>query len=148
MTSDRPHSDDCFVMAFSAETTEPFLEAHAHHNFMVPIPHFNSWEEFNESLEVLCRKRREQCLREARLHKHGSEYVHGLRLMEPFSMEDGPCAIDDALLLGTIGFDTVKHLHALPHRPPAASADHGTICSFSSRNTSRRLFRRYFSNTP
>lgn len=25
---DLPHSDDCFVMAFTAETTEAFLEGH------------------------------------------------------------------------------------------------------------------------
>jgi transposase len=25
---DLPHSDDCFVMAFPAETTEAFLEGH------------------------------------------------------------------------------------------------------------------------
>jgi transposase len=29
MAFDLPHSDDCFVMAFPAETTEAFLEAHA-----------------------------------------------------------------------------------------------------------------------
>ncbi len=29
MTFDLPHSDDCFVQAFPAETTEAFLEAHA-----------------------------------------------------------------------------------------------------------------------
>jgi hypothetical protein len=129
---DLPHSDDCFVMAFPAETTEAFLEGHvrafayfgavptrilydntkiavakilggeerqrtrafselqsyylfadkfgrpakgndkgkveglvgyARRNFMVPIPHFNSWEEFNAHLEVQCRKRRERRLR-------------------------------------------------------------------------------------
>ena len=29
MAFDLPHSDDCFVQAFPAETTEAFLEAHA-----------------------------------------------------------------------------------------------------------------------
>ncbi len=127
-----PHSDDCFVMAFPAETTEAFLEAHARafeyfgavptrilydntriavtrilggeertktkaflelksrylfadkfgrpakgndkgkveglvgyarRNFMVPIPHFNSWEAFNAHLAEQCRKRRERGLR-------------------------------------------------------------------------------------
>jgi transposase len=129
---DLPHSDDCFVAAFPAETTEAFLEGHvrafayfggvptrilydntkiavakilggtdrqrtrafselqshylfadkfgrpakgndkgkveglvgyARRNFMVPVPHFNSWEEFNAYLEVQCRKRRERRLR-------------------------------------------------------------------------------------
>src|SRR5664279_5577362 len=129
---DLPHSDDCFVMAFPAETTEAFLEGHvqafayfggvptsilydntklavarilgdgtrqktrafselqsyylfaekfgrpakgndkgkveglvgyARRNFMVPIPRFNSWEEFNAYLGEQCRKRRERRLR-------------------------------------------------------------------------------------
>ena len=132
MAFDLPHSDDCFVMAFPAETTEAFLEAHARafeyfgavptrilydntriavarilggeertktkaflelqshylfadkfgrpakgndkgkveglvgyarRNFMVPIPHFNSWEAFNAHLAEHCRKRRERRLR-------------------------------------------------------------------------------------
>jgi transposase len=39
------------------------LVGFARRNFMVPIPHFNSWEEFNAHLEAECRKRRERCLR-------------------------------------------------------------------------------------
>ncbi len=60
-------------------------------------------------------------LLEARLHKHGSrEYVQVLRLMETFSMEEVTCAIEDALLPGTIGFDAVKHLLLcrIERRPP------------------------------
>jgi transposase len=129
---DLPHSDDCFVVAFPAETTEAFLEGHVRafayfgavptrilydntkiavakilggeerqrtrafselqsyylfadkfgrpakgndkgkveglvgyvrRNFMVPIPCFNSWDEFNAYLEVQGRKRRERRLR-------------------------------------------------------------------------------------
>ena len=30
MAFSMPHSDDCFVQAFPAETTEAFLEAHVH----------------------------------------------------------------------------------------------------------------------
>jgi hypothetical protein len=129
---DLPHSDDCFVIAFPAETTEAFLEGHvrafdyfgavptrilydntkiavarilggeervttqafselqshylfadkfgrpakgndkgkveglvgyARRNFMVPIPHFNSWDELNAHLEAECRKRRQRRLR-------------------------------------------------------------------------------------
>src|SRR5271165_5883671 len=132
LAMDLPHSDDCFVMAFPAETTEAFLEGHvqalayfggvptrilydntkiavakilggeerqrtrafselqsyylfadkfgrpakgndkgkveglvgyARRNFMVPIPRFNSWEEFNAYLGGQCRKRRERRLR-------------------------------------------------------------------------------------
>ncbi len=50
-------------------------------------------------------------LLEARLNKHGSrEYVQVLRLLETFSIEELTDAIEDALQLGTIGFDAVKHL--------------------------------------
>jgi len=132
LAMDLPHSDDCFVVEFPAETTEAFLEGHvrafayfgavptrilygntkiavakilggeerqrtrafselqsyylfadkfggpakgndkgkveglvgyARRSFMVPIPCFNSWEEFNAYLEVQCRKRRERRLR-------------------------------------------------------------------------------------
>ena len=60
-------------------------------------------------------------LLEARLHKHGSrEYVQVLRLMKTFSMEEVTCAVEDALLLGTMGFDTVTHLLLcrIERRPP------------------------------
>jgi transposase len=129
---DLPQSDDCFVMAFPAETTEAFLEGHNHaftyfggvprtilydntklavarilgdgtrtktrafselqshylfadkfgrpakgndkgkveglvgyarRNFMVPIPRYATWEEFNEHLLAQCQKRRERKLR-------------------------------------------------------------------------------------
>ena len=132
LAMDLPHSDDCFVIAFPAETTEAFLEGHAQafayfgavptrilydntkiavarilggeertktnaflelqshylfadkfgrpakgndkgkveglvgyarRNFMVPVPHFNSWEAFNAHLAEQCRKRRERRLR-------------------------------------------------------------------------------------
>ena len=129
---DLPQSDDCFVMAFPAETTEAFLEGHNHafayfggvprtilydntklavarilgdgtrtktraftelqshylfaekfgrpgkgndkgkveglvgyarRNFMVPIPRYATWEEFNAHLLVQSQKRRERILR-------------------------------------------------------------------------------------
>ena len=50
-------------------------------------------------------------LLEARLKKHGSrEYVQVLRLMETFTVEEVRGAVEDALHLGTISFDAVKHL--------------------------------------
>jgi hypothetical protein len=74
-------------------------------------------------------------LLEARLNKHGSreyrapsdrssslgwEYVQVLRLMETFSIKEVTCAIEDALLLGAISFDAVKHLLLcrIERRPP------------------------------
>jgi hypothetical protein len=60
-------------------------------------------------------------LLEARLKKHGSrEYVQVLRLMETFSIEEVTRAVEDALHLGTVGFDAVKHLLLcrIERRPP------------------------------
>ena len=60
-------------------------------------------------------------LLEARLSKHGSrEYVQVLRLMETFSIEEVTRAVEDALHLGTVGFDAVKHLLLcrIERRPP------------------------------
>jgi hypothetical protein len=60
-------------------------------------------------------------LLEARLKKHGSrEYVQVLRLMETFDLAEVAHAIEDALHLGTIGFDAVKHLLLcrIERRPP------------------------------
>ncbi|HEY5211920.1 MAG TPA: IS21 family transposase [Acidobacteriaceae bacterium] len=132
LAMDLPHSDDCLVIAFPAETTEAFLEGHvrafayfggvptrilydntkiavakilggterqrtrafselashylfdakfgrpakgndkgkveglvgyARRNFMVPVPHFATWDAFNAHLEARCRERRERKLR-------------------------------------------------------------------------------------
>ena len=58
---------------------------------------------------------------EARLKKHGSrEYVQVLRLMETFTITEVTHAVEDALHLGTISFDAVKHLLLcrIERRPP------------------------------
>ena len=60
-------------------------------------------------------------LLEARLKKHGSrEYVQVLRLMETFDIAEVTLAIEDALRLGTISFDAVRHLLLcrIERRPP------------------------------
>jgi transposase len=60
-------------------------------------------------------------LLEARLRKQGSrEYVQVLRLMETFSIAEVTRAIEDALQLGTLSFDAVKHLLLcrIEQRPP------------------------------
>jgi transposase len=63
-------------------------------------------------------------LLEARLKHGGREYVQVLRLLETFSLVEVTQAIEDALELGTIGFDAVKHLllcriENYPHLPSA-----------------------------
>jgi transposase len=68
--------------------------------------------------ECFARLRR---LLEARLSKGGKrEYVQVLRLLETFAMQEVERAILDALGLGTISFDAVKHLLLcrLERRPP------------------------------
>lgn len=60
-------------------------------------------------------------LMEARLAKKGKrEYVQVLRLLETFAQNEVAAAIDDALRLGTISFDAVKHLllGRIEQRPP------------------------------
>ena len=59
-------------------------------------------------------------LLEARLKHGGREYVQVLRLLETFSFDEVTHAIEDALELGTIGFDAVKHLLLcrIERRPP------------------------------
>ena len=60
-------------------------------------------------------------LLEARMGKPGKrEYVQVLRLLETFALAEVHAAVRDALALGAIGFDAVKHLVLcrLEKRPP------------------------------
>jgi transposase len=60
-------------------------------------------------------------LLEARLSKHGSrEYIQVLRLLETFALEEVTAAIEDAMRLGAISFDAVRHLVLcrIERRPP------------------------------
>jgi hypothetical protein len=60
-------------------------------------------------------------LLEARLKKHGSrEYVQALRLLETFDLEEVTYAVEQALKLGTLSFDAVRHLLLcrIERRPP------------------------------
>jgi hypothetical protein len=60
-------------------------------------------------------------LLEARLGKPGSrEYIQALRLLETFALETVSSAVEDALRLGTISFDAVRHLLLcrIERRPP------------------------------
>ena len=60
-------------------------------------------------------------LLEARLSKHASrEYIQVLRLMETFALAEVTSAVEDALHLGVISFDAVRHLLLcrIERRPP------------------------------
>ena len=60
-------------------------------------------------------------LLKARMGKAGKrEYVQVLRLLETFRMEDVHAAVREALRLGAIGFDAIKHLVLcrIERRPP------------------------------
>ncbi len=64
---------------------------------------------------------------EARLKKHaGREYIQVLRLLESFAVEEVTAAVEDALRLGTISFDAVRHLVLcrIERRPPRLDLDH------------------------
>ncbi len=81
-----------------------FTGGYARRNFMVPIPRVSSWEELNTRLEAESRKRR---LRRLRGHT------------ETFALAEVTHAVEDALLLGTISFDAVRHLLCrIEQRPP------------------------------
>jgi transposase len=65
-------------------------------------------------------------LMEARMGKAGKrEYVQVLRLLERFRLAEVEVAIGDALKLGAIGFDAVKHLVLcrIERRPPRLDLD-------------------------
>lgn len=65
-------------------------------------------------------------LLEARMIKAGRrEYVQILRLLESFDLDDLHAAVKNALHMGTIGFDAVKHLVLcqVENRPPKLDLD-------------------------
>ncbi len=53
------------------------------------------------------------------------EYVQVLRLLETFDLEEVHAAVKDALRLGAIGYDAVKHLVLcrVERRPPRLDLD-------------------------
>ncbi len=60
-------------------------------------------------------------LLEARLRKNaGREYIQVLRLLESFALQEVAAAVEDALRLGAISFDAVRHLLLcrIERRPP------------------------------
>ena len=76
-----------------------------------PLSGWELPEEFSELRRLL----------EARMGKPGKrEYVQVLRLLETFALAEVHAAVKDALKLGAIGFDAVKHLLLcrLEKRPP------------------------------
>jgi transposase len=65
-------------------------------------------------------------LMEARMNRHGRrEYVQVLRLLETFDLADLRAAVKQALQMGAIGFDAVKHLLLcrMERRPPRLDLD-------------------------
>jgi len=65
-------------------------------------------------------------LLQIRMGKKGKrEFIQVLRLMETFELEVVHGAIKDALHLGAIGYDAVKHLVLcrIEHRPPKLDLD-------------------------
>ena len=55
------------------------------------------------------------------------EYVQVLRLLETFSLQEVHAAVKDAIHLGSLSFDAVKHLGAVPAGEAAAQAGSGAL---------------------
>ena len=83
-------------------------------------------------------------LLEARLKHGGREYVQVLRLLETFSLVELTQAIEDALELGTIGFNAVKHLLLcrIERRPPRLDMENlsSSAAGPGPRHPGRRLY--------
>ena len=81
-----------------------------------PLAEWDLPEEFNTLRRLM----------EARMPKMGRrEYVQILRLLESFDMDDLLAAVRQALKLGAVGFDAVKHLVLcqVEKRPPRLDLD-------------------------
>ena len=119
-------------------------------NFLVPVPRVESFEALNAHLEQKCLPLLERKtaaldqaaplqgwdlpeeyptlrrLLEARMGRRGKrEFVQILRLLEHFSHQEVHHAVKDALRLGAISFDAVKHLLLcrIEGRPPRLDLD-------------------------
>ena len=85
-----------------------------------------------------------QRLMEGRMHKHGKrEYVQVLRLLETFTLADLQAAVEQAIDLGAIGFDAVKHLVLcrIERVPPRLDLD---VYPFLPRTTVEKTFARAY----
>jgi len=100
LAMDLPHSDDCFVIAFPAETTEAFLEGHVKaFSYFGGVPTRILYD--NTKIAV-------------------AKILGGTERQRTFALEEVTQAIEDALALGTISFDAVRHLMLcrIERRPP------------------------------
>ena len=122
---------DEIVIACGAEVIARHQRSYAHEDFVFDPLHYlallerktgaldqaaalQGWD-LPEAFVILRR------LLEARMGKPGKrEYVQVLRLLETFRLEDVHAAVHQALQLGAIGFDAVKHLVLcrIERRPP------------------------------
>ena len=83
-------------------------------------------------------------LMETRMGKHGRrEYVQVLRLLETFTLADLQAAVEQAIDLGAIGFDAVKHLVLcrIERVPPRLDLD---VYPFLPRTTVEKTFARAY----
>ncbi|HEX6011132.1 MAG TPA: IS21 family transposase, partial [Geminicoccaceae bacterium] len=122
---------DEVVISCGAETIARHPRSHAREDFVLdPLHHLALLERKTGALdqaaplrgwdlpEAFATLRR---LLEARLGKAGKrEYVQALRLLEAFRLDDVHAAVREALRLGAIGYDAVKHLVLcrIERRPP------------------------------
>lgn len=107
-----------------------------------PLSGWKLPEEFSELRRLL----------EGRMGKPGKrEYVQVLRLLETFALGEVHLAIRDALKLGAIGFDAVKHLLLcrIEKRPPRLNLDiYPYLPKARVETTSPRTYMELFSGSP
>ncbi len=130
---DLPHSDACFVKAYPAETTEAFCAGHnAAVAFFGGVPRSILYDNTKLAVARILGDGKRQRTRvftdlqshylfEDRFGRPGKrESVQVRRLLESFRLEEVEGAVGDALRLGAIGFDAVKHLVLcrIERRPP------------------------------
>lgn len=84
----------------------------------------SSWDTFNDYLEEQCLQRQDDILRG---HKTsiGERLKADLAAMQRFEMEVLHGALKDALRIGAVSFDAIKHLVLcrVEHRPPRLDLD-------------------------
>ena len=122
-----PHSDACFVAAYPAATTEAWLDGHNRaFVFFGGVPQSILYDNDKCLVSRILSDGTLRRLLEARMGKAGKrEYVQVLRLVETFDLKVLHGAVKDALRLGAIGYDAVKHLVLcrIERRPPKLDLD-------------------------
>src|SRR5260370_2899549 len=112
--------EDWFVAGFTAETTEAFLEGHVcAFAYFDAVPTGILYDNTKSAVaRILGGEERQRTRAFSELQSYylfadkfgRREYVQVLRLMKSFASEEVTHAVEQALRLGAISFDAVRHL--------------------------------------